>query len=99
MPAAQGEIATGIESVVGYKAKIGWGVGILDIPIEHLLNLKSFYVLGGRSGGGTRWHRRILCGGIFNDFDGNLACFPIPASFARTFNAFYVSRAFRFNIF
>ncbi|MEC7985002.1 MAG: hypothetical protein VX278_07555 [Myxococcota bacterium] len=34
--AAAGSVASGVESVEGYQAKIGWGVGVFDIPIEHL---------------------------------------------------------------
>tara|TARA_B100000683_G_C12449068_1_gene539328 strand:- start:164 stop:886 length:723 start_codon:yes stop_codon:yes gene_type:complete len=34
--AARGEIATGLQEVKGYRAKIGWGVAIFDIPIKHL---------------------------------------------------------------
>ena len=34
--AARGEIATGLQEVKGYRAQIGWGVAIFDIPIKHL---------------------------------------------------------------
>jgi hypothetical protein len=34
--AANGTIATGVEEVSGYSAKIGWGVAVFDIPIEQL---------------------------------------------------------------
>lgn len=31
--AAEGKVVTGIEKVEGHKAKIGWGVTVLDVPI------------------------------------------------------------------
>lgn len=34
--AARGEIATGLQEIKGYHAKIGWGVAVFDIPIQHL---------------------------------------------------------------
>jgi hypothetical protein len=32
--AAAGEVATGIEKVPGHEAKLGWGVGVINAPIE-----------------------------------------------------------------
>ena len=34
--AAKGNIATGLQTVNGHAAKIGWGVAIFDIPLAHL---------------------------------------------------------------
>ena len=36
--AAKGKVATGIAHVQGHRAKIGWGVGIVSIPIDHLFS-------------------------------------------------------------
>ena len=34
--AASGEIATGLDQIPGYSAKLGWGVAVFDTPIEVL---------------------------------------------------------------
>ena len=34
--ASSGKVTTGVESVNSHAAKIGWGVGVFDVPIGHL---------------------------------------------------------------
>jgi hypothetical protein len=34
--AAAGKIVTGVKEVQGYSAKIGWGLGVFELPIEQL---------------------------------------------------------------